>query len=210
MGCGYGGCLSYGAYYGQPNVQLTPPADAPPPVVLSPANGQPLDFSLQGENEFRAGNYDQALSSWRHALLDDPKNVGLVVMTSQALYAIGKYDEAAGTLQYALRQMPEEKWGFVVENFQELYSGNGDYTKQLRALEAASENPASATAAVRFLLGYQYGYLGYPKHAVAEFDAALKEVPQDEVARRLRDLMAAKLAPTKTTDAKVPPVVDGK
>ena len=39
---------------------------------------------------------------------------------------------------------------------------------------------------LRFLLGYHYGYLGYPKEAVRELDKALEMAPQDELARKLR------------------------
>jgi hypothetical protein len=68
-------------------------------------------------------------------------------------------------------------------------------------LETASDKAESP--ALRFLLGYHYGYLGYPKEAVAELDKTLKLVPQDEVAAKLRAQLAAKL-PAGSVQAPVP------
>ena len=73
------------------------------------------------------------------------------------------------------------------------YGNVQDYTGQLRALETASEK--SASPALQFLLGYHYGYLGYPKEAVRELDKGLKLMPNDGIAKELRDEFAAKLAP---------------
>jgi tetratricopeptide (TPR) repeat protein len=125
-------------------------------------------------------------------------------MYGQALFAIGKYDEAAGAVQHALRQMPDDQWGVVVAHYAELYRGNQDYTDQLRALEAARNKPETDSPAVRFLLGYHYGYLGYPKNAVTELDKTLSIVPDDAVAKQLRAMMAAKLPPSKAEPSDKP------
>lgn len=152
------------------------------------ANAQ--DFAAQGEAEFQAGQYPAAAKSWRHALVDDPDNMVLLLMLSQAQFATGNFDEAAGAAQHALQNLPKDKRNTVVANFRELYGNAQDYTDQLRALESASEKTASP--ALQFLLGYHYGYLGYPKEAVRELDKGLKLMPQDTVAKELRDEFAAK------------------
>ncbi len=81
------------------------------------------------------------------------------------------------------------EWGSVVKNYSQLYGNIGDYTTQLKALEIARdakpENPA-----LRFLLGYHFGYLGYPKQAVRELDKALDLQPQDLGSQKLRDIFA--------------------
>src|SRR6185369_9122043 len=110
--------------------------------------------------DFRAGKYKDAIHAWQHALVDDPRNGAYVMLLAQALFADGKYDSAAGALQQGTQMMPPENWGVVIANYKALYPNIGDYTTQLRALETArSDKPDSA--ALRFLLGWHYGYLGY-------------------------------------------------
>jgi hypothetical protein len=205
FGYGYGGYggngygpygYSYCSYYGlagSNNVNSATILSGPPaaPITL-PSGGGSLDFSALAETQFKAGNYAAAVSAWRHALLDDSKSPVLVLLYAQGLFATGKFDEAAGAVQQALRQLPDDKWGVVVSHYGELYRGNQDYTDQLRALELARNNPETDSPAVRFLLGYHYGYLGYPKHAVAELDKTLAAVADDSIARQLREIMAAK------------------
>jgi hypothetical protein len=60
----------------------------------------------------------------------------------------------------------------------------------LRALEAAAAKNDSP--GMNFLLGYEYGYLGYPKQAVDELDKTIAAVPQDQAARFLRNQLAEK------------------
>ena len=112
-------------------------------------------------------------------------------MLAQALFATGKNDEAAGAVQQAMMMLPDDQWGVVVSNYTELYPKVGDYTNQLRALEkAVKEKPDSP--ALRFLVGYHYGYLGYPADAVKQLAKAKALAPQDEMAKRLFDVFAAK------------------
>jgi hypothetical protein len=200
---GYGGnCYSYCGYYGLPlNNSTVNPATATSPAS-TPAtgpvtNGAGVDFAALGETDFRAGNYETAVGDWRHALLDDATNPVVVLLLGQALFATGKYDEAAGAVQHAMRLLPEDQWGVVVSHYTELYRSNQDYTDQLRALEAARAKTDGDSAAVHFLLGYHYGYLGYPKDAVRELQKTLTAVSQDSLADRLSKIMAAKLAPVQ-------------
>ncbi len=151
-----------------------------------------LDFSGQGEADFRQGKYRAAVHSWRHALVDDPKNGAIILLLSQALFATGQYDEAAGATQAALSFLPEDKWGTVVTHYKELYTNIGDYTTQLRALEKARDAKPRAPA-LHFLLGYHFGYLNFPKQAVRELDKVLAVAPEDKIAKKLRDEFFAKL-----------------
>jgi len=175
-----------------PNV----PAGAAVPDRPDVAAG-PSAYAEQGELEFRSGEYGKAAIAWRHAIVEDPKNGTLLLMLSQALFATGKFDEAAGALQQALLVVPEESWGIVPENFADLYGKSADYSVHLKVLEAArTEKPGDP--GLRFLLGYHYGYLGYPAEALAELDAGLKLVPQDELATKLRAIFQKKLTPQST------------
>jgi tetratricopeptide (TPR) repeat protein len=81
----------------------------------------------------------------------------------------------------------------VITNYRELYGKTGDYTSQLRALEKSVKDHGDDPA-TRFLLGFHYAYLGYPSHAVKQLDKTLELAPQDDLAKKVRDLMAAKLS----------------
>jgi tetratricopeptide (TPR) repeat protein len=191
---GYGypyGSYGYNAYpyYGSGGYASYAPAQAAAPVSPTATDDAKI-FAEKGENDFKAGNYKAAAYAWRHAAVDDPKNGVLMMMLGQALFAAGQYDEAAGATQAAMQLLPEDQWGVVVKNFRELYGRQGDYTTQLRALEkdvkTNADNPAT-----RFLLGFHYGYLGYPSHAVKQLDKTLTLAPADPIAKKLREAMAA-------------------
>jgi hypothetical protein len=88
--------------------------------------------------------------------------------------------------------LPQDKWDVVVKNFRDLYGRGEDYTTQLRALEkSAREKPDEP--ALRFLLGYHYGFLGYPAEAVKQLEKCVNLAPQDEVARKTLRLFEDKL-----------------
>ncbi len=87
------------------------------------------------------------------------------MLLGQALFAMGKYDEAAGATQAAMQMLPEDKWGIVISNYSQLYGNIQDYTDELKALETARDKQPDSPA-LHFLLGFHFGYLGYPKHAV--------------------------------------------
>ena len=101
-----------------------------------------------------------------------------------------------------MSQLEKNQWGTVVGNYRELYGKAGDYTVQLRALEAAVK-AKSADPAMRFLLGYHYAYLGFPQQAVDQLNQAVTLAPQDEMAKQLRDEMQSKL-PTPAIPAAAP------
>ncbi len=125
------------------------------------------------------------------ALVDTPNNGGLLLLLSQSMFAAGQFEPAAGALQLAMQMLPQDKWGAVVQNYRELYPNIQNYTNQLRSLESArTSNPNDA--GLRFLVGYHYGYLGYPAQAVKELDRAVALQPKDIGAQVLRNLFAAK------------------
>jgi hypothetical protein len=217
-GAGYDPYASFGAAGAiNPNAYaaLTPAAglpaagvlDVPSPLAMTPnaATAGSGGFAEKGEAAFKAGDYNGAINAWKHAAIDQPQNPVIMMMLGQALFATGKFDEAAGATQMAMSAIPKEKWGVVATNYKELYGNPQDYTTQLRALENAvrekPDNPAQ-----RFLLGYHYAYLGYPQQAVDQLDKALKIAPQDEMSKLLRDEMQAKLPKPATPAVPVPPV----
>jgi hypothetical protein len=174
------------------------------PVTATPG---PNEFAGEGEAAFKGRDYEAAVRAWRHAVLDEPKQGTLVLMLAQALFAAGEYDEAAGATQQAMTLLPEDKWGVLVGNYTDLYSDTQDYVDQLKALEkVVKEKPKDP--ALRFLVGFHYGYLGYPIEATRELDELLKLASQDKLGRKLRDLMGEKAkqkSPSPATSQDVKP-----
>ncbi|HEX3724892.1 MAG TPA: tetratricopeptide repeat protein, partial [Pirellulales bacterium] len=181
--------------------------DALPPVAAPPdsATGQggqsnprsvdeltAADFAGQGELDFKAGKYESASRNFRHALVDDPANAAVLMMLSQSLFAMGQYDEAAGATAMAMQSLPQDKWGVVVENRQQLYGNARDYADQLRSLEKARD-AKSDSPGLHFLLGFQYAFSGNPSGAASELDKVLQLEPRDQMAKALRDATKAKL-----------------
>jgi Flp pilus assembly protein TadD len=201
LGSGNYGYSNYGygnGGYGYPSggssqtVVVQQPDQSPVQQPATTASGQ---FAAQGEAEFKAGNYKAAITSWRHALVDDPQNGVLVLMLAQAFFADGQFNDSAGAVQQGLAMLPEDQWNVVVANYKELYGRSGDYAMQLKALEAATkaepDNPANL-----FSLGYHYGFLGYKDPAVKKLDQLLKLAPEDELAKRLRGVLLGEAPPT--------------
>jgi tetratricopeptide (TPR) repeat protein len=168
------------------------------------------DFAGQGEANFKAGKYQAAARDFRHALVDDPTNAGVLMLLGQTAFAMGQYNEAAGATELAMKLLPDDKWGSVITNYTQLYGKAQDYTDQLRAVEKARDQKPEEPA-VRFLLGFHYCYLGHTKEALAELDKAIQLQPQDPFARQLRNMTASKLglpaveAPAGSAPAGTPP-----
>jgi tetratricopeptide (TPR) repeat protein len=141
-------------------------------------------------------------------LVDNPNNGGVVLLMAQALFAMGHNDEAAGAVQMAMQTLPESEWGNVVKNYTQIYGNIGDYTNQLKALERARDAKTDS-APIRFLLGYHFGYLGYPKQAVRELDKALDLIPQDLGSQKLRDIFAVQAGLPARAPAKIPEQAPG-
>ena len=118
------------------------------------------------------------MQDWRHALVDNPNNGGVVLLMSQALFALGQYDVAANGVQMAMQMLPEAEWGNLVKNYKDLYPNIQNYTDQLKALEKGSEVHLTIPARCVSCSAIA-GYLGYPKQAVRELDKAEDMQAQD-------------------------------
>ena len=200
---GYGGGGGYGGYGGggyatttTGNGQAvaagaTQPTQAAADTAANPPTSMGTDYVTLGETDFRAGKYDLAIGAFRHALVDEPNNAGLMMMTAQALFQTGKWTQAAAATELAMAALPEDQWGVVVQNYKQLYGNASDFTNQLKSLEAAVKATPDDPA-LRFLLGFQYGYLNYPKQAADELGKAVELEGRDPAARKLHDIFAVK------------------
>jgi hypothetical protein len=218
LGGGLGGYGGYGAYgygnsaYGNGGYGTTIIATQEAPVQpavptetpANPPSSSGTDYVALGEADFRAGQYLSAIGAFRHALIDEPNNAGLMLLIAQSLFQTSQWSQAAAATELAMGALPEDQWGTVVTNYTQLYGNIADYTNQLQALEAAvkakPEDPA-----LRFLLGFHYGYLNYPQQAVRELGKAVALEGRDPAARRLHDVFAV-----KTGAAQVGPVTEAE
>ena len=125
------------------------------------------------------------------------------------LFALGKYDDAAGVLNPILASGP----GWDRRTMIGLYRAENIYLDQLAKLEAYVKS-ASGRAAPRFLLGYHYLVNGRLDAAEQEFGEVTRLQPADSIARQLRDLAkssttedaAKQVDETVPEDAEEPPV----
>ena len=124
-------------------------------------------------------------------MVDNPNNGGVVLLMAQALFAEGQFGPAANTVQMGMQMLPDERVG------QRREALHGDLSEH-RALHRPSSRrwkkpatPSPTTVRYSFLLGYHFGYLGYPKQAVRELDKALDIQPQDVGSQKLRDTFAS-------------------
>ena len=186
-----------------PAAEAAATSEQAPPLPTEDDRESALVFAERGETDFRNGDYKNAVYSWKHALVDDPENGVLVMMLAQGMFATGEYSQAAGAVQQGLQMLPRDKWGVVVENFRELYGQAPDYTTHLRALEKTiREKPEDP--ALRFLAGYHYFFLGYPQQALDQLDKGLKKAPRDQVAKKLRDQVDARLREQQAKEQPTP------
>jgi len=154
---GVAGSVTYGTP--QPEATEAPQRTGSLARAATTTTGSPEDKVLNGETAFRSGDYLGAIEDWKSALADGSRNPVLVMLLGQAYFAAGNYRESAVTTQAAMHALPQDRWGVVVSNREELYGNPRSYIFQLEQLESAvNENPKDA--AQRFLLAYHYAYLG--------------------------------------------------
>ena len=167
-------------------------ASADPKANAGGALPSAEEYAQIGESSFKARDYKSAVRAWRHGIVDDPENGVLVLMLAQGMFATEQFNESAGATQFAMQSLPSEKWDVVVRNYRELYGRVDDYTAQLKALEKAAKDKTDDPG-LRFLLGYHYGFLGYPKEAVVQLEKCLSLAPEDDMAQKLLNVFQDKL-----------------
>ena len=167
-------------------------ASADPKANAGGALPSAEEYAQIGESSFKSRDYKSAVRAWRHGIVDDPENGVLVLMLAQGMFATEQFSEAAGATQFAMKSLPPEKWEVVIKNYRELYGKVDDYTAQLRALEKAAKEKIDDPG-LRFLLGYHYGFLGYPKEAVVQLEKCVSLAPEDDMAQKLLNVFQDKL-----------------
>lgn len=179
-------------------VEELPLVERPPSEQVRPLDDVGIvDRRLDlAEEFFRAGDYVQTLEELDSLPAGISGHGRAELLRAQAAFALGEYVDAAAALRRAAGRLPPEQWGFFVENHANYYEQPRHYTRQIRRLEDAIDVDPDSTE-LRLLLGYHYGYLGYPAEAIVELDAALRGAPDDSFATELRELFARQVPPPK-------------
>ncbi len=203
----YGGSFVAGSAfdYSQPIVvaqAAVAPAGAPAGLT---AEQQATPLLDAGRNAFMQGDYATALAQVDQAIAQVPNDTVLHEFRGLALFALGRYKEAAATDYAVLSAGPGWDW----TTLSGLYPDVDVYTTQLRALEQyANSHPADSEA--RFLLAENYLTCGHTAAAAAQFQEVVQLDPKDQLSAQLLKSISgadtatpdtAQPAPTKPADA---------
>jgi hypothetical protein len=102
-----------------------------------------------------------------------------------ALFALGRYPEAAATLNAVLASAPGMDW----TTMSSLYGSVDSYTAQLRKLEGACQS-SPGDAAAHFVLAYHYLVGGHVDLAREALKVVVAKQPGDLVSKRLLEALA--------------------
>ena len=164
---------AYNYDYSQPiDTQSAPPPDE----VANPAVAK-FDSARAA---FGTGDYAGALQLTDEALKVLQNDATLHEFRALVLFAVGKYDLAAGPLYAVLSVGPGWDWTTMAG----LYPNIDVYTGQLRKLESfISANPKSTSG--RFVLAYHYLTQGHTDAAVGQLKEVVALAPQDTLSAQL-------------------------
>ena len=208
----YAGEMPYN--YSEPIVLYSEPSQAGAPIsqATAEASGLPPGVTQEALNQFdqaRAafgqGDYPQAIELTDLAIKSMPGDATLHEFSALCLFALGKYGQAAATLNAVLAVGPGWDW----TTLDSLYPDVGVYTAQLRKLEDyVTANPAASDA--RFVLAYHYLTMNHLDAAARQLEHVVRSVPNDTVARQLYDMLTyqASGAPKPKAEPTPPPAAE--
>ena len=138
-------------------------------------------------SSFKQGDYATALAGCDTAVKLSPNDSVIHEVRALSLFALGRYPEAAATLNAVLAVAPGMDW----TTLSGLYGSVDAYTQQLRKLEDfCRANPDSAAG--YFVLAYHYLVGGYSDMAADALRVVVAKQPGDVVAKRLLDALTPK------------------
>jgi tetratricopeptide (TPR) repeat protein len=130
--------------------------------------------------KFKTGDYAGALAGFDRAVKASPKDSVIHEVRALTLFALGRYPEAAATLNSVLVSAPGMDWTTISN----VYGSVDAYTAHLRKLEDfCRANPDSASG--HFVLAYHYLVGGHADMAAEALKVVVAKQPGDMVAKRL-------------------------
>lgn len=189
----------YGAYYNPYYATTYGGYSYAQPILVSSTTVQPSSAVMsdldQARAAFKSGQYQNALTAIDRAIQAQPNDPVLHEFRALTLFALGNYDQAAGTIHAVLAVGPGWDWATLVG----LYSNVDVYTKQLRALEDfTNNNPQSAAS--RFYLAYLYQTSGQTDAAIKSLKQVVAINPKDTGAAAMLQMLESK-GPDATANA---------
>lgn len=187
--------------YSEP-IAVASASRAPEPAERAEVKEQLSDESMNRAREyFLESNYTSALQMVDEAIAFTPSDPVLHEFRALNLFALGRYQDAAGVLNPILASGPGWDWDTMIG----FYASDDVYTRQLRRLENHVEvNPNTADA--RFLLGYHYMVGGYLPEAREMFDQVTQIEPKDSIAAQLRNLAESSMPVDDVDDPEPAPI----
>ncbi len=181
----YDSSATYAYDYSQPVVTAmyatTDETGAAVPLPQPDENQQAMMSFDAGLAAFKEGGYVQAMVNFDNALRKMPNDPVLHEVRALTLFALGRYKEAAVTLNSLLASSPGMDW----TSMSALYGNDVDaYTTQLRKLEDHVRSNQQDAAAI-FVLAYHYLVVGQNDSAIRALQAVVELQPKDGTARQL-------------------------
>jgi hypothetical protein len=169
----------------KPPVQELP---LPPEPDPNPDNEAGRQIAL-GRAAFAAEEYGRAAHHFRLAAVTDPQVAMGHLLLAQALFALGKYDEAVAAIHAGMRVQPD--WPQRRFRPLELYGDNvADYPEHLSRLEqAATRQPDDPV--LLFLYAYELWFDGRQDEALPVFERAARLLPDKGDVERFLQLRPA-------------------
>ena len=149
-------------------------------ATAAPANNEANAAVDDALAKFKAGDYAGALAGFDRAVKASPKDSVIHEVRALTLFALGRYPEAAATLNSVLVSAPGMDWTTISN----VYGSVDAYTAHLRKLEDfCRANPDSASG--HFVLAYHYLVGGHADMAAEALKVVVAKQPGDLVAKRL-------------------------
>ena len=151
------------------------------------ATPSPADAAVdEALAKFKAGDYAAALAGFDAALKLSPKDSVIHEVRSLALFALGRYPEAAAALNAVLASAPGMDWTTISN----VYGSVDAYTTHLRRLEDVCRSKP-VDAAAHFVLAYHYLVGGHSDMAAQALRVVVAKQPGDVVAKRMLEAIEA-------------------
>jgi tetratricopeptide (TPR) repeat protein len=149
-------------------------------ATAAPVNNEANAAVDEALAKFKTGDYAGALAGFDRAVKASPKDSVIHEVRALTLFALGRYPEAAATLNSVLVSAPGMDWTTISN----VYGSVDAYTAHLRKLEDyCRANPDSASG--HFVLAYHYLVGGHADMAAEALKIVVAKQPGDLVAKRL-------------------------
>jgi tetratricopeptide (TPR) repeat protein len=180
--------------YSRPIVTTSAPPDFNAPTVMAA-----VAESDRARSAFYGADYSTSLEFAESALSSSPGDPVLHEFRALCLYALQRYQAAAGSLYAVLSVGAGWDW----TTMSGLYPSVDVYTQQLRALEDyVRQNPDSSDG--HFVLAYHYMTQGHSDAAARQLKEVSRLFPNDQLSRQLLALIEPSAAGSPGAASAVP------